>query len=264
MLYQQTVEKLFAMKLNGMAEAVEEQRQQPRAAELSFEDRLAILVERQWLWRESRALTAKLRYAALKYPNACIEDIDYRHERGLDRAVIDQLRCDDWLRYHRNCIITGPTGSGKTYLACALVHNACRQGHRGLYYYCPKLFRALRTARLDGSLVRLLKKLRRVQLLLIDDWGMERADPELYRLFLEVIDDRHGVGSTLITSQYKVDAWHDLVPEAPVADAILDRLVHNAHRIDLLAKKSMRETRSTELSAENGTAGRPADVAPRQ
>jgi DNA replication protein DnaC len=230
MLPEQTMEKLYAMKLNGIADAWEEQRQQPHSSDLSFDDRLAILVERQWIWKENRALATRLQYAHLKQ-TACLEDIDFRHPRGLKRAAIDQLASCEWIRHRRPCLITGPTGVGKSYLACALAHKACQEGFRALYYYGPKLFRELNQAQADGSLTRLLKKLARVDLLAVDDWGLTPLQPDQYRLFLEILDDR--TGATLLTSQYPINTWHELVGDPTVGDAILDRLVHNAYKIEL-------------------------------
>jgi len=232
MLFEQTVSQMQAMKWEGMITALEEQRQQSSITDLDFEERFGMLVERQWLWQESRALTGRLRRARLK-TQACLEDINYRHKRGLRRDSIEQMIGAEWVRCHRNCIITGPTGTGKTYLGCALGHQACRDGFGTLYYYAPKLFRDLRNAQLDGSLITLLRKLARMRLLIIDDWGMEKAQPHEYRSFLEIIDDRQGSGATLITSQFHTDAWHDLIADATVADAILDRIVHSAYRIEL-------------------------------
>jgi len=232
MLTEPTMEKLYAMKLNGMADAWQEQQQQPQSSDLSFDDRLAMLVERQWIWKENRALATRLQYARLKQP-ACLEDIDFRHPRKLKRAAIDQLASCDWVRHHRHCLITGPTGVGKSYLACALAHQACREGFRALYYYVPKLFRQLTLAQADGSLTRLLKKLAKVDLLLIDDWGLTPLEPDQYRLFLEILDDRQGTGANILTSQYPINTWHERVGDPTVGDAILDRLVHNAHRLEL-------------------------------
>ena len=242
MLSTQTLDKLNALRLEGMAQALEEQRRQADICQLEFEDRLGLLVERQWLWRKNRELATRLQHAQFKV-SAALEDIDYRHPRGLKRAQIDQLRCSDWIDKHHNCLITGPTGSGKTYLACALGHQACRDGHRTLYYYAPKLFRALQSAQADGSLLKLLKKLARARLLIIDDFGLTVATGKQYRDLLEVLDDRHGQGSTLLTSQFPVSQWHELINDATVADAILDRLVHNAYRLELKGE-SLRKSRA--------------------
>jgi DNA replication protein DnaC len=242
MLTHQTLEKLSALRLEGMAQALEEQRRQPDIGQWEFEDRLALLVERQWLWRENRALAARLHQAQLKMA-ATLEDIDYRHPRGLKRAQIEQLRASQWVAQHHNCLITGPTGCGKTYLACALAHQACRDGYRVCYYYAPKLFRELQNAQADGSLLKLLKKLARAGLIVIDDFGVAAVAGKQYRDLLEILDDRHGTGSTLITSQFPVDQWHGVINDATVADAILDRLVHNAYRLDLKGE-SIRKTRA--------------------
>jgi DNA replication protein DnaC len=243
MLPQQTLEKLYALRLDGMAQALEEQRRQTDLSQWEFEDRLALLVERQWLWKENRALARRLHYAQFKIA-AAVEDIDYRHPRGLKRSQIEQLRAADWVKHHRNCLITGPTGSGKTYLGCALGHQACRDGHSARYYYAPKLFRELQMAQADGSLMKLLKKLARVAALIIDDFGVAAVTGKQYRDLLEILDDRHGQGTTLITSQFPVNQWHELINDATVADAILDRLVHNAYRLELKGE-SLRKTNAT-------------------
>ena len=242
MLNEPTFTKLYAMKLNGMAESYEEQKTQSTMGELSFDERFALLVERQWLWKENRALQTRLNYARFK-EKACVEDLDFRESRGLKRSVLDQLSACDWVRYHQNVIVTGPTGTGKTYLACALAQKACREGFRSLYCYGPKLFREITLAHADGSLPQLLKKIAKIQLLVLDDWGLVKLNDQGYRDFLEVLDDRQGGGATLITSQFPLSNWHDTIPDPTVADAILDRLIHNAHRIELKGE-SMRKRKS--------------------
>lgn len=232
MLNEQTMTKLHAMKLNGMADGYDAQRQQPQMAELSFDERFGMLVDEQWRWREERALTTRLRNAKFKL-QACIEDIDYRTSRGLKRAQIDPISSSEWIRFHQNVILTGPTGTGKTFLACALGQKACRDGYRVRYYVAAKLFRELTQSHADGSFMRLSNKLVKSDLLIIDDWGMETLKEAQYRDFLEVLDDRQGSGSTLITSQFPTKLWHDTIGNPTVADAILDRLVHNAHHLEL-------------------------------
>ena len=241
MLYTQTLEKLYALRLDGMAQALEEQRRQTDITELDFEARLGLLVERQWCWKENRSFSRRLHWAQLKI-TASLEDIDYRHPRQLKRAQIDQLRASQWIREKRNCLITGPAGIGKTYLACALGHQACRDGHRTLYYYAPKLFRALQTAQADGSLLGLLKKMARAPLLIIDDLGIASVTGKAYRDLLEILGDRHGQGATLMTIQFPVKEWHQVIADATVADAILDRLVHNAYRLELKGETMRKNT----------------------
>ena len=253
MLPHPTVDQLRVLRLEGMIEALEEQRRDPHLADLDFEERLALLVERQWLWKSNRALTARLQQAQLKLP-ATLEDIDYRHPRGLKRAHIDQLRVNDWIGQRRACLITGPTGCGKTYLACALGHQACRDGHRTLYYHAPKLFRDLQIAQADGTLAKRLKQWSRITLLIIDDVGLAATGAKPYRELLEILDDRLGRGSVVITSQFPVAQWHELVGDATVADALLDRLVHHAYRLELKGE-SMRKARA----AHDREAGTPAD-----
>lgn len=243
MLYAQTVEKLRSLRLDGMVQALEEQRQQTSILELDFEERLGLLVERQCLWKENRGLAMRLKNAQFKITNASLEDLDYRPSRGLKRAQIDQLRATEWIEQHRNCMITGPTGTGKTYLACALGTQACRDGHRARYYHAPKLFRELEVARADGSMVALLKRLSRTTLLIVDDLGISNVSGKLYREFLEIIDDRQGQGSTVVTSQFPISQWHEIIGDPTVADAILDRLVHHSYRLELKGE-SMRKNKT--------------------
>ena len=241
MMNEQTMSKLYALKLNGMADAYEEQQKQTKINDLSFNERFSLLVEQQWLWKENRALQSRLIYAQLK-EQACVEDLDFRESRGLKRSVIDQLSACDWVRYHQNVIVTGPTGTGKTYLACALAQKACREGYRAMYFYGTKLFREASTAHADGSLPKLLKKISKLQLLVIDDWGLHKLDEQSCRNFLEILDDRQGCGATLITSQFPLKTWHEIIHDQTVADAIVDRLIHGAHRIELKGE-SMRKRR---------------------
>jgi DNA replication protein DnaC len=232
MLYNQTVNKLQALRLEGMAQALEEQRRQTDLVQMEFEDRLALLVERQCLWVENRGMAIRLKNAQFKI-TASLEDLDYRSSRGLKRAQIEQLRASQWVKEHRNCLVTGSTGTGKTYLACAVGTQACREGYSTLYFYAPKFFRTLESARADGSLMSWLKRLARAPLIIIDDLGIASVTGKLYREFLEVLDDRQGQGATLITSQFPVNQWHEIIADPTVADAILDRLVHNSYRIEL-------------------------------
>jgi DNA replication protein DnaC len=232
MLNEQTKSKLYAMKLNGMAIAYEEQCRQPRTAELAFDERLGLLVDRQWTWREDRALKTRLQHAKFKLP-ACVEDLDFQAGCGLKRSQVEQLASSQWVGYHQSVIVTGSTGTGKTFLACALGQKACRDGHRVRYYVAAKLFRQLAAAHADGSFLRLSGQLQKTALLIVDDWGLEKLQEAQYRDFLEILDDRQGCGATLMTSQFPLKLWHDTIGNPTVADAILDRLLHNAHRIDL-------------------------------
>lgn len=232
MLNEQTFDKLYAMKLIGMAEGFKEQLEQPSFRDLSFEERLGMLVERQWSWKENKRLKRLLSEAKLKL-QACIEDIDYRTPRGLDKSVMMSLASCNWIRHHQNLLIAGPTGVGKTFLACAFAQKACREGFQTFYIRSPQFFYQITLARADGSYGSLMKKLSKTQLLVIDDLGLSPLTDTERRDLLEVIEDRTGSGSTLITSQLPVDKWHDHIGEPTIADAILDRLVHNAHRIQL-------------------------------
>jgi DNA replication protein DnaC len=242
MLTHPTLNTLRALNLHGMAEGLEHQVAQPDTHALSFEERLGLLVDREVAYRENRRLARLLQVAKLKL-SACVEDIDYRHPRGLKRAQMATLLSGDWLRAHQNLCLVGPTGTGKTWLACALGHQACRLGFSVRYLRLPRLFETLRIAHGDGSYLRLLKGWATTDLLLLDDWGLEPPSPTDRKDLLEMMDDRHGTRSTLITSQLPIEHWHAYLGDPTVADAILDRLLHNAHKIHLKGE-SMRKTTS--------------------
>ena len=239
MLAHPTGERLLALGLPAMARALEDQRRQPDIAALGFEERLALLLERETLERENKRLVARLRFAALRQ-NAVVEDVDLRAPRGLDRALFQRLAAGDWIERKQNLLIVGPTGVGKSWLACALGHKACRDDRSVAYHRVPRLLEALALARGDGRHARLLKAIGRVQLLILDDWGLAPLNAEQRRDLLEIMDDRHGRGSTLVTSQVPVDHWHEVIGDPTIADAVLDRLVHNAHRL-LLKGESLRK-----------------------
>lgn len=245
----QTIEKLSQMKLHTMATAFQEQFEKPSLDSLSFEDRFAMIVDREWSSREDRKLTKRLKEARLRTP-ATVEDIDYQHPRGLDKSVIRSLASCQWIRSHQNVIVTGPTGIGKTYLSEAFANKACREGFTAVRYRSTRLFGELEIARGDGSYFRLLSKLAKFDLLAIDDWPAEALTEQERRHFMEVMEDRHGLKSTLITSQYPVSKWHDLIGEPTMADAILDRIVHNSHKIPLKGE-SMRKKKANLTKAEH-------------
>lgn len=241
MLKQQTRQQLAQLKLHGMSQAFEEQ---PTGVEdLSFEERFSLLVDREITYRKDKRLQRLLRTAKFRHP-ACVEDIDYQPSRGFKKAQILSLLSCDWIREKQNLILTGPTGVGKSWLSCALGHQACRQGFSVRYVRLPKLLEELRIAHADGSYFKLMNPLTKTQLLILDDWGLEALNTHQRHDLLEIVEDRHQVSSTLITSQLAVDQWHRFIGEATLADAILDRLVHNAYPIDLKGE-SMRKLKST-------------------
>ena len=242
MLLQQTREHLHTLRLTGMLEALDEQLAQPTMAELSFEERLGILVDRETLYRENRRLERLLRAARLRV-GACVEDIDYRHARGLEKSRMASLIGLDWVRQSLNLCLTGPTGCGKTWLACAFGNEACRRGFSVRYLRLPRLFEMLRIAHGDGSYPKLMYQLLKTDLLLLDDWGIQKVSASQRNDLMEVIEDRHGRRSTLIASQLPIEHWHEYIGEATIADAVLDRLLHGAHRLNLTGD-SMRKIKA--------------------
>jgi DNA replication protein DnaC len=243
MLKQHTREQLHALRLAGMLDALDQQQAQPATHDLAFEERFALLVEREVLYRENRRLARLLKEAKLRV-DACIEDIDYRHPRGLQKSRMAQLASLDWIRQSLNLCLTGPTGCGKTWIACALGNQACRQGLSVRYLRLPTLLEQLRIAHGDGSYVRLMGQLLKTDLIILDDWGIQPLTRQQRNDLMEVIEDRHDRRSTLIASQLPIEHWHEYIGEATLADAILDRLLHGAHRLSLTGE-SMRKERST-------------------
>jgi DNA replication protein DnaC len=241
MMTQQTMEKLRAMRLSGMAEAYRQQLENPEAVGLTFDERLALLVDQQATWRENKALARRLKTSKLD-SEPCAEDVNYRHARQLDAAQFRALLNSQWVAQHHAVLLTGPTGIGKSWLAQALAQKACRDGYGVLYRPAGKLFRELQQAQADGSLGRLLPVLTKVDVLVVDDFAMNPlSDPER-RLFLEICDDRYRRRATVLTSQLPVTSWHQQIGDATIADSILDRLVHNAYRFDLFGE-SLRKPR---------------------
>jgi DNA replication protein DnaC len=246
---EQTADRLYAMKLNGMADAFKEQLAQPDLTDLSFEERFALLVDRHWTWKEDRRMNRLLNNAKLK-DNACIEDVDFKTPRGLDKSVILRLAGSDWIKKAQNIIITGPTGVGKTYLACSLANSACRNSLASIYKRAPRLYQEIAIARSDGSYPKLMNKLAKVKVLVIDDFCITPMADAERRDLLEVIEDRQGISSTIVATQVPLENWFELIGDPTVADAILDRLIHNAHKINLKGE-SMRKVRSPLTKGKN-------------
>ena len=238
--------------LSRATEALEEQFKNTDMSSLSFEDRLAGLVDAQWLWRENRASATRLRKARLKQP-ASMEDINYRHQRQLDKPLMRSLASCDWVKQHHNITISGASGLGKTYLCCALLEQACRKGHTAYYASAPKFFRQLAVGYADGSFDRLLSKLAKIDVLGVDDWGLTPLSEMERRHFLEVMDDRGGSRSTILTSQFPVENWHDLIGNPTLADAVMERILSNSYRL-VLSGDSIRQVKKP-LQAPSGKEG---------
>jgi DNA replication protein DnaC len=239
MLTHPTLDKIERLRLAGMAKALSEQMQNNEIGSLTFEERLGLLIDRELTERENRRLTTRLRH------QASIEDLDFRGTRGMDKSLVMSLSANQWISDHQNLLITGPTGVGKSYLACALGHKACRDGHMVLYQRLPRILHDLAIARHDGRYKKLMAALLRTDLLVLDDFGIVPVTQEGLRDMLEILEDRYDRRSTLVTSQVPVKRWHETLADPTMADAILDRLVHNAHKIELKGE-SMRKIRAVD------------------
>lgn len=242
MLVEQTLDKLNSMRLLGMAAFLRAWLGDPTQRDVSALDLVGLLADAEWMHRENKRLTQRLRSARLKQP-ACLEDVDYSHARGLTKATMLELQTSRWIHDKQNVVLTGPTGVGKSYLACALGQKACRDGYTVSYRRVSRLFDELAQARADGSLPLLLRRLAKINLLILDDFGLEVLGPAERKGLLEVLEDRYGSSSTIVTSQLTPDAWHPVIGDPTLADAILDRLVHNAHRL-VLKGDSIRRAKS--------------------
>lgn len=242
MLIHPTLNKLQELRLQGMKKAFAEQLEQVDIKSLSFEERLGLLVDREVADRETRRLTTRLKKAKLKQP-ALLEDIDYQQPRGLDKAYIRKLSDCSWIKEKHNILIVGPTGTGKTYLACALAHKACLQGYTSFYARVPRILPELIINKADGQYVKKMRELAKTDVLVLDDWGLLTLNAEQRRELLEILDDRHGNKSTIVTSQLPINLWHETINDVTLADAILDRIVHNAYRIEM-SGESMRKVKS--------------------
>jgi DNA replication protein DnaC len=225
-----------------MLSAFEEQMKMPDIENFSFDERFGLLIDREMIDRQNRRFKTRLRKAKLRQ-NACLEDIDFHHPRGLDKSLMLQLASGQWIKEANNLLIIGPTGVGKTYLACALAHKACQLDYSALYFRLPRLLQQLDIAKGDGRYGKMLKSFAKTNLLVIDDWGLKKLLKEQSHDLLEIFEDRHRLQSTLITSQLPVDHWHEIIGNPTLADAILDRLVHNSYRINLKGE-SMRKKKS--------------------
>jgi DNA replication protein DnaC len=241
LLNEPTMEKLKTMRLDGLAAAWLEQQGQPKTAELSFDERLGLLVDAEWMYRENKKMKRALSEAKLRLAQACVEDIDYSARREIDKAVVRQLASCRWVEEHQAILITGMTGTGKSYLACALAHQACRKGFRAAYRRASRLFDELKLARADGTHPRMLARLARVDVLVIDDFAVAPVTDAQRADLLEVLEDRYGARSTIVTSQLPPAQWHDYLADPTLADAICDRLLNNAHRLVLKGPSKRKE-----------------------
>jgi len=244
MLTEPTLDKLKSLRLDAMAVAWTEQVNNADDANLYFDERLGLLVDAEWIQRENEGMKRLVFEAKLKIAQACIEDVDYGGGRDLDRAQIRQLATCRWIEEHTNVVLTGATGVGKTYVACALAQQGCRKGYRALYRRAPRLFHELALARADGTYVRALGKLARFDVLVLDDFGLAPLSDTERNDLLELLDDRSGASSTIVTSQLPPAKWHEYLHDPSIADAICDRMLHTAHRV-VLKGPSRRKEKAT-------------------
>ena len=251
MLDHPTHDQLRALRLDGMADAFAELQNRDDAGDLSHAEWLGLLIDREAASRSTKKFQTRMRAARLRHVGACIEDVDFRTPRKLDKALFQQLATGRWIDDHQNLLITGPCGVGKTWLACALGQMACRDGMTVLYHRLPRLFADLELAHGDGRFPRLFRQLVKTDLLILDDWGPDRLTASQRRDLMEIVEDRYGTGSTVITSQLPVETWHDVIDEPTFADAILDRLIHNAHRLPLDGPSLRKTNANGDAKAKN-------------
>jgi DNA replication protein DnaC len=255
MLTHPLLDKLRQLRCQGMLESLQEQLQQPDMQSLSFEDRVSLMIDREWWLRENNRIKTRLKNANLRQ-TASMEDIDYDPIRGLSKAVMQTLSSCQWIRENQNLLLMGPTGTGKSFIASALGHKACLEGFTVRYMRCPRLFQELALAKGDGRYLKLIQQISKSQVLILDDWGISPLEEGHRRDLLEILDDRHQCASTIITSQLPLKHWHDFIGDPTLADAILDRLIHNAHKIELKGesmrkkKSNLKETNSSSKTEE--------------
>lgn len=252
MLTQPTIEKLNSMKLTAMAKAFADQMQCPDITQLTFEERFGLIVDHQMTDLENRRMQSRLRKAKLRLP-ASLEDLDFKQGRGLDRSTVMSLALNQWVMSHHNILVTGPTGAGKSYLACALAQKACRDGYATLYQRVPRLLQEIAVSRLDGRYAKLIAPITRCEVLILDDLLISPLTREEQRELLEIVEERYDRKATIVTSQLPVKAWHDAMQDPTLADAILDRLVHNSYKLELKGESMRRKRSMLDQKAETVT-----------